>query len=357
MENIHVVLRVRPLNKRENGTHDPTAWSLPSCSSIQLRDDLEQDLVIKKRITSQTKTQFFYDYCFNNNSTNGEIYDTVIRRVVMSSLNGINGTIFMYGQTGSGKTFTMLGSNNIERQENGLSNQEESKGETSKRESPKKRSRTEGRRESYLHALEHTPNEKMDENKAEGNTFGILVLSLKELFKTIEEDLDKTFVLHCSYVEIYNDNVYDLLAPRQRFGEVLLIAEDTNKEFYIRGVTEESVSSIDEILEKLKKGENNRHYANTVMNHCSSRSHTVFRLHVQTITNTFIRNYRRERRESNINNQNIFSLRINEEEEEGSQEKPEKGGTFVTESLLNFVDLAGSERASSHSQLSISAAE
>jgi centromeric protein E len=41
--------------------------------------------------------------------TNLEIYENLVKRVTLSSLQGINGTVFVYGQTGSGKTYTMLG--------------------------------------------------------------------------------------------------------------------------------------------------------------------------------------------------------------------------------------------------------
>ena len=70
--------------------------------------------------------------------------------------------------------------------------------------------------------------------------------------------------------------------------------EDSKKEFYVKGLIEQSVSSIGEIFEVLKKGEFGRHYAQTAMNHNSSRSHAIFRLYVKSITNNFIRNYRRE---------------------------------------------------------------
>ena len=152
--------------------------------------------------------------------------------------------------------------------------------------------------------------------------------------------------MRCSYVEIYNDQIYDLLKSPEKLGDTLQVSEDAKKDFYIKGVTEESVSSIDDILDKLKKGELNRHYAQTMMNHTSSRSHTIFRLMVQTVTNTFIRDYRREKSES-ISNINNFDLKSqaeisHNESLEGAQ------GTVVTESLLNFVDLAGSEKVSNH---------
>ncbi len=50
------------------------------------------------------------------------------------------------------------------------------------------------------------------------------------------------------------------------------------KEFQIKGAEEVIVSSIEDIMDLLREGESNRHYASTTMNHVSSRSHTIFRL-------------------------------------------------------------------------------
>ncbi|CAK92104.1 unnamed protein product (macronuclear) [Paramecium tetraurelia] len=73
------------------------------------------------------------------------------------------------------------------------------------------------------------------------------------------------------------------------------------------------------------------------MNHNSSRSHAIFRLYVQSITNNFIRQYRREQ------SQHKFPT-LEQLESENNQLK----GAMVTESVLNFVDLAGSEKVSNH---------
>ena len=155
-------------------------------------------------------------------------------------------------------------------------------------------------------------------------------------------------------MEIYNDQIYDLLKSPDKLGETLTVNEDTKRDFYIKGVTEESVSSIAEIMEKLKKGEYSRHYAATTMNHTSSRSHCIFRLSVQTVTNNFIRDYRREfQKGSNINN-DIFKMQLGNNTDLTTnvnvmgEETLRKEGTMVTESLLNFVDLAGSEKVSNH---------
>ena len=159
--------------------------------------------------------------------------------------------------------------------------------------------------------------------------------------------MDKTFFLKCSYIEIYNDQIYDLLKSAERLSETLTVNEDSQKDFYIKGVVEESVSSIEEILDKLRKGEANRHYARTTMNHASSRSHTIFRLTVQSVTNNFIREYRREKDKcTNINNSELRS-----QFEETYENHTKTEGTIVTESMLNFVDLAGSEKVSNHQML------
>ncbi len=60
--------------------------------------------------------------------------------------------------------------------------------------------------------------------------------------------------------------------------ETLTIGEDLNKEFYVKGATDEIVTCVDDALFILKRGETNRHYAATMMNHSSSRSHTIFRI-------------------------------------------------------------------------------
>jgi hypothetical protein len=56
------------------------------------------------------------------------------------------------------------------------------------------------------------------------------------------QDRDKTYFVKCSYVEIYNDQVYDLLQRAENFSETLQVVEDVDKkEFYIRGVKEEII--------------------------------------------------------------------------------------------------------------------
>lgn len=93
--------------------------------------------------------------------------------------------------------------------------------------------------------------------------------------------------------------------------------DSKNKEFFIRGVTEESVDTMSDVLNILNRGEYNRHYAETKLNHHSSRSHTVFRIFVESVTT---------------------------KDFENNTSMPR----HVMHSMLSFVDLAGSEKLSSH---------
>jgi hypothetical protein len=96
------------------------------------------------------------------------------------------------------------------------------------------------------------------------------------------------------------------------------------------------------------------------MNHHSSRSHAIFRIVVKSITNKFIKNYRKlifhfrlpyrtlgRKKVSNVNNEELLSEFLKDDYHIQTSENHE--GTLITESLLNFVDLAGSEKVSNHS--------
>jgi hypothetical protein len=108
-------------------------------------------------------------------------------------MEGYNGTIFAYGQTGSGKTYTIQG-----------------------------------------------PNYEDIENGTEGEEkIGIMPRAFEYIFKLIqekEENGDSEFLVKCSYFEIYNEHIMDLLNPEN--GN-LLIRENIKKGVYVEGLTEE----------------------------------------------------------------------------------------------------------------------
>ncbi|XP_071412044.1 centromere-associated protein E isoform X2 [Pithys albifrons albifrons] len=199
---------------------------------------------------------FSYDRVFHSSDNTQQLYDGVAVPIIQSAVRGYNGTIFAYGQTASGKTYTMMGSE---------------------------------------------------------DSMGIIPKAIQHVFKIICEIPDREFLLRVSYMEIYNETITDLLC-HSRKKKPLGIREDVNRNTYVEDLIEEVVVSPEQVMEWIRKGEKNRHYGETKMNEHSSRSHTIFRMIIES----------RER--SDPANANC------------------DGAVMV--SHLNLVDLAGSERAS-----------
>ncbi|MEE6460558.1 hypothetical protein FKM82_001007 [Ascaphus truei] len=201
---------------------------------------------------------FHFDRVFQSNEKTDRVYQEMAVQIVYSAIQGYNGTIFAYGQTASGKTYTMMGT------------------ETS---------------------------------------LGILPQAVQDVFKMIQKiSNNREFLLRVSYMEIYNETVTDLLCD-DRKKKPLEIREDINRNVYVADLVEELVVLPEQVMHWITKGEKNRHYGETKMNEHSSRSHTIFRMIIE------------------------------------SREKNDPGGAencdgAVMVSHLNLVDLAGSERAS-----------
>ncbi|XP_027492127.1 centromere-associated protein E isoform X2 [Corapipo altera] len=199
---------------------------------------------------------FSYDHVFHSSDNTQQLYDGVAVPIIQSAVRGYNGTIFAYGQTASGKTYTMMGNE---------------------------------------------------------DSVGIIPKAIQHVFKIICEIPDREFLLRVSYMEIYNETITDLLCDSRK-KKPLGIREDINRNTYVEDLIEEVVVAPEQVMEWIRKGERNRHYGETKMNEHSSRSHTIFRMIIES----------RER--SDPANANC------------------DGAVMV--SHLNLVDLAGSERAS-----------
>lgn len=142
-------------------------------------------------------------------------------------MEGFNATVFSYGQTGSGKTHTMMGND--------------------------------------------------DEP-------GIIPQAVKDIFKYIQENPTREFLLRISYLEIYNETLKDLLAkPPAGAGSAanngkskeLTLREEKGR-IVVQGLTEEIVKDPRGVVACLERGEDNRSVAGTDWNARSSRSHCVF---------------------------------------------------------------------------------
>ncbi|XP_075213019.1 uncharacterized protein LOC142319526 [Lycorma delicatula] len=190
---------------------------------------------------------FTFDHVFNESESNTVVFDKVVKPIVDASMQGFNGTVFAYGQTSSGKTFTMSGT--------------------------------------HKH-------------------LGIIPLAINYIFYSIENTPGREFLLRVSYMEIYNEKVNDLLEMKKKN---LKLHEDSNGQVVV-DVEERVCRSSQEVMEEKYKGDKNRRIGETNMNERSSRSHTIFRIILESRTT---------------------------DDEDGA----------VKVSHVNLVDLAGSERA------------
>lgn len=183
MENIQVAVRLRPLNPKEKEAGEFVPWRVRQ-NTIEI-NRLEPDTQGGKK---HQKQSFTFDHCFNENTSNEVVYARVAKSVVASCLEGYNATLFMYGQTGSGKTYTMLGYN----QNSGLYNQTQ--------ETPIPGKGRPGAPKSLELDIDPTmgiedfnmkyPDFVFDTEKEDFySNNGILIQSLKDIFRMIEEVL------------------------------------------------------------------------------------------------------------------------------------------------------------------------
>jgi kinesin family protein 3/17 len=207
----------------------------------------------KAEVAEAPKT-FTYDCTYGPDSIQEQVYTDTGYPIVESCIQGYNGTIFAYGQTGTGKTFTMEG--------------------------------------------EETPHEKR----------GIIPRSFEQIFYAVEQNPETEFLIRVSFLEIYNEEIHDLLSKDA--ATKLDVKEKADTGFYVKDLKLNIVKSIDEMKEIMLSGRKNRHTGQTAMNRDSSRSHSIFSIVIER------------------------------------SEKGPDGMNHIRAGKLNLVDLAGSERQS-----------
>lgn len=225
---------MRPTNQRELENSESNLWVLGK-NYARLNAERYNFLSKQHRIRSAPYTHpCFFNRCFGSESTNAEIYNQILRTLVKGSLSGINGTLFLYGQTGAGKTYTMMG----DYSEEVIS----SKYLVERRRSSSRASHRICRTPTVVDRS-HTPaaraanaqNQSQLSASVEKEPVneGVLVHALRDLFLQIEKAKSekKEFFVRCSYFEIYNDVIYDLLTTMEHFSEPLTISEDVNVPF------------------------------------------------------------------------------------------------------------------------------
>ncbi|XVF39773.1 hypothetical protein PTKIN_Ptkin01aG0059400 [Pterospermum kingtungense] len=197
---------------------------------------------------------YAFDHVFDESCSNAKVYELLTKDIIHAAVDGFNGTAFAYGQTSSGKTFTMNGS---------------------------------------------------------FNDPGIIHRAVNDVFQKIQTISDREFLIRVSYMEIYNEEINDLFAVEN---QKLQIHESLDRGIFVAGLREEIVNNAEQVMKLLESGEVNRHFGETNMNARSSRSHTIFRMVIES-------------KGKDTGSSGDYS-----------------SSDAIRVSVLNLVDLAGSER-------------
>uniref|UniRef100_A0A9J8DKR8 Kinesin-like protein n=3 Tax=Cyprinus carpio TaxID=7962 RepID=A0A9J8DKR8_CYPCA len=198
---------------------------------------------------------FTYDYVFDPTAEQEEVFNTAVSPLLSGLFRGYNATVLAYGQTGSGKTFSMGGT--------------------------------------------YTSDQ---ENKS---TVGVIPRVIRRIFQEKSRCADCELLLAVSYLEIYNEEILDLLYT-SKDKPIISIREDPKDGIKIVGLTEKEVFNAHEMVGCLELGNSARTVGSTAMNAASSRSHAIFTISLE------------------------------------QRRKGDKSDVMV--SKLHLVDLAGSER-------------
>jgi kinesin family protein 3/17 len=111
---------------------------------------------------------------------------------------------------------------------------------------------------------------------------GIIPNAFQHVFSFIDaiENKMKKFLVRCSFLEIYNEEIRDLLSKDVE--KRLDLKEDPNKGVFVKDLTCFIVKSIPEIEKLMISGSNKRQTGETAMNKDSSRSHSIFTMYIET---------------------------------------------------------------------------
>ncbi|KAI4904498.1 hypothetical protein NFI96_025300 [Prochilodus magdalenae] len=239
-ESVKVVVRCRPLNRREETCGYDSIVSVDvKLGRVSLRNP-------GRTTPDEPLKTFTFDAAYDGGSRQCDLYDETVRPLVDSVLQGFNGTVFAYGQTGTGKTYTMQG------------------------------------------------------QWMEAERRGIIPSSFEHIFTHISRSQNQQYLVRASYLEIYQEEIRDLLAEvlllriRRSYmligdgspgskeqGRKLELKESPESGVYVRDLSSFVTKNVKEIEHVMNAGNRARSVGFTNMNEHSSRSHAIFTITVE----------------------------------------------------------------------------
>ncbi|KAI9355395.1 P-loop containing nucleoside triphosphate hydrolase protein [Zopfochytrium polystomum] len=230
-ESVIVCVRCRPFSEKEK--ERGAGGGAKKC--VRIEPDRGAVFLQSPKSEDDANKQFTFDAAFDENCTQIEVYNATARVIVDAVLNGFNGTVFCYGQTGTGKTFSMQGISNI----------------------PHLR--------------------------------GIIPNAFNHIFDHIARSVHKQFLVRVSFLEIYNEDIRDLLVKTKGNGggngarpAHLELKEHPETGVYVKDLSSYVVRSVAEMEQLMSVGNAARSVGATLMNETSSRSHSIFTITIES---------------------------------------------------------------------------
>lgn len=260
---VRVALRIRPLLSQER---------MERCRECLHSGGASQSTTVRLG----RDRAFTFDHVFWGEDSQAALYDQSVRSLVEGCLSGYNATVFAYGQTGSGKTYTMGMGNSVN---------------------------------------------VLDEEQ------GILPRAIHDLFAGIREKQEQTdnvtdTLVSCAFLEVYNEEVNDLLDPNPS-GKKVAVRENARGNIVVSGIHYEVAKTEQDLMRCFEVGCASRTTGKTLMNAKSSRSHAIFTIAIE----------QRMRKGSSIVGNRTPNTKLR-----GQPDKDYVAAKF------HLVDLAGSER-------------
>ena len=247
--NMLVAVRSRPLSEHELQFSNISTIKIQNrekltiTNPIQYKESEEGDKYINNEknliITKTKEKQYAFDFAFDEHTTQEDIYHFTTEMLINNVMEGFNATVFAYGATGSGKTYTMVGD---------------------------------------------------DKNP------GIMIRAISDLFNTLNQVKNTKYNVGISYIEIYNEQLKDLLEFNNNINNnnknnlkdnkkeinKIDIRTDPQKGTILYGVSLKQVICANDAFKLLVYGNKNRTEGSTEHNENSSRSHAILQINIES---------------------------------------------------------------------------
>ncbi|XP_045065754.1 kinesin-like protein KIF20B isoform X1 [Coregonus clupeaformis] len=314
-EHLRVYLRIRPFTTVENeGGESQECVSMEPPDTVLLRAP-RSSLSTRRQTShsdgdkpvSQTAQRFHFSQVYGPDTTQRQMFDGTVKRLVRDVLEGGNSIVFTYGVTNAGKTFTFLGPESdggiLPRSLNVIFNSIEGRvyaqnnikphrcrdftrltKDQQDEESTNKRNLMRLSKESDF--LKSTMSSTCRSTILEGSSLSNISDQGEGDSFCLDVDSHTKYSVWVSFCEIYNENIHDLLEPIPNGSHrrtVLRLSQDIKGNTFVKDLKWVQVNNSEEAYKVLKIGKKNQSFSCTKLNNVSSRSHSIFSIRVLRI--------------------------------------------------------------------------